>query len=86
MDSEEFRAGLVVLLAQASEHATAVLCAEAVPWRCHRQLIADALSARGVEVYHVLGPGTAEAHRLTPFARLDGERVLYDRGQIPLAR
>lgn len=86
MDSEEFHAGLVALLAQASERATAVLCAEAVPWRCHRQLIADALSARGVEVRHVLGPGKAEAHRLTPFARLDGERVLYDLGQIPLAR
>lgn len=86
MDGEEFHAGLTALLALAAEHPTAVLCAEAVPWRCHRQLIADALVARGVDVRHVLGPGPAEAHRLTPFARLEGERVVYDRGQIPLAR
>jgi uncharacterized protein (DUF488 family) len=86
MDGEEFHAGLAALLALARERSTAVLCAEAVPWRCHRQLIADALLARGVDVLHVLGQGAPDAHRLTPFARLDGERVLYDRGQIPLTR
>lgn len=57
---------------------TAVMCAEAVPWRCHRQLIADALVARGVEVRHILGPGRVEPHALRADARVgeDG-RVTY---------
>jgi uncharacterized protein (DUF488 family) len=80
MDGDEFREGLEGLLALAEGHRAAVMCAEAVPWRCHRQLIADALVARGVEVMHVTGRGKAEPHRLTPFARVDGDRVVYDRG------
>jgi uncharacterized protein (DUF488 family) len=54
------------------------MCAEAVPWRCHRQLLADALVVRGVEVRHVTGPSAPSAHRLTPFARVDGTRLVYD--------
>src|SRR5262249_33022067 len=84
MDTHEFAAGIAGLVASGRERAVAVLCAEAVPWRCHRQLIADALVARGVEVRHIVGPQPAAAHRLTPFARLDGERVVYDRGQVEL--
>jgi uncharacterized protein (DUF488 family) len=84
MDTAEFRAGLDALLRLAAERPTAVMCAEAVPWRCHRQLVADALTARGVCVRHVTGPGAADIHRLTPFARLEGERVVYDGGQPPL--
>jgi uncharacterized protein (DUF488 family) len=73
------------LLELARARRTAVMCAEAVPWRCHRQLIADALVARGIEVRHLMGRGgAAEPHRLTSFARLDGERVVYDRGQLDL--
>ncbi len=83
MDGDEFRAGLQTLLALAAERPTAVLCAEAVPWRCHRQLIADALLARGVEVRHIVGDGAPRPHRLHPIARLDGERVVYD-GQLRL--
>lgn len=86
MDTVEFRDGLAALLALARERPTAVLCAEAVPWRCHRQLIADALVARGIEVRHVLGPATVERHRLVPFARLAGDRVVYDGGQLVLGR
>ena len=82
MESAEFRTGLERLLELASARPTAVLCAEAVPWRCHRQLIADALVARGLSVMHVTGPGEASPHRLTPFARLDGERIIYDGGQL----
>jgi uncharacterized protein (DUF488 family) len=53
---------------------TVIMCAEAVWWRCHRQLTADALLARGVEVAHITGTGTATAHKLTDFARVvDGE-------------
>ena len=84
METDEFREGLARLLTLAETRATAILCAEAVPWRCHRQLVADALVARGFEVRHVLGPGPADAHRLTPFARLEGERVVYDGGQLAL--
>lgn len=86
MDTPEFAAGLAELLAGAATRETAVMCAEAVPWRCHRQLIADALVARGIDVRHVVGPRSAEPHRLTPFARLDGTRVVYDGGQPPLPR
>jgi uncharacterized protein (DUF488 family) len=82
MESTEFRTGLERLLGLAAARPTAVLCAEAVPWRCHRQLIADALVARGLSVMHVTGPGEAASHRLTPFARLDGERIIYDGGQL----
>jgi uncharacterized protein (DUF488 family) len=84
MDTEEFRAGLAALLALAAARPTAVLCAEAVPWRCHRQLVADALVARGVEVTHILDAHVARAHTLSRFARVDGGRVVYDAAQPPL--
>lgn len=80
MDGDEFRAGLADLLAIAARRRAAVMCAEAVPWRCHRQLLSDALLARGVRVLHATGPGPAADHTLTPFARLEGERIVYDRG------
>lgn len=57
----------------------AILCAEAVPWRCHRQLLADAFVARGWSVRHILDEG-CEAHRLPPFARPSGTRILYPVG------
>ena len=84
MDGPEFDAGLTELVAHARARRTAVLCAEAVPWRCHRQLIADALVARGIDVRHVVGAGEPSSHRLTPFARLEGTRVVYDGGQLGL--
>jgi uncharacterized protein (DUF488 family) len=84
METPEFEADLARLLELARTRPTAILCAEAVPWRCHRQLIADALVARGIEVRHLRAGGRPEAHRLTPFARLDGPRVVYDRGQLGL--
>ena len=85
METPEFLRELGRLLELACARPTAVMCAEAVPWRCHRQLIADALVARGIEVRHLLGRGAApERHRLTSFARLDGERVIYDRAQLDL--
>jgi uncharacterized protein (DUF488 family) len=65
----------------------AVMCAEAVPWRCHRQLIADALVARGIDVRHILGPGRAEEHRLTPGARIEpGGGVAYPGRTGPQSR
>jgi uncharacterized protein (DUF488 family) len=80
METAEFGADVARLLVLAHERRTAVLCAEAVPWRCHRQLIADALVARGADVRHLIGGAPPEPHRLTPFARLEGQHVVYDRG------
>jgi uncharacterized protein (DUF488 family) len=56
---------------------TAIMCAEAVWWRCHRQLVADALVARGVEVRHILSERAAPPHTLTDFARVDNGKVSY---------
>ena len=84
MESPEFRHGLAALLELADARPTAVLCAEAVPWRCHRQLIADTLVARGISVLHIIDTGPPRPHRLSPLARLDGDRVIYDVGHLPL--
>lgn len=77
MQRGEFRAALEELLALARPAPTAIMCAEAVPWRCHRSLIADAVLARGWTVRHILSAGRADAHQLTPFARLLDGRLLY---------
>lgn len=77
MQTPPFARALDALVARARASPTAVLCAEAVPWRCHRSLVADALTARGGRVRHLIGDGPAEEHRLTPFARVDGSTVTY---------
>ena len=79
MESTAFERALDELVEWAHDplHGTAVMCAEAVWWRCHRQLIADALCARGIDVAHVVGKGPASPHRLTSFARVTGGRVRY---------
>lgn len=76
MQGEWFERGMQVLAALAQEPA-AIMCSEAVPWRCHRGLIADACLARGWEVRHIIGPEPPKAHKQTPFARFDGPRVTY---------
>jgi hypothetical protein len=53
------------------------MCAEAVPWRCHRSLIADALTVRGVHVEDILSKNRTQAHSLIPFARVQGYRIIY---------
>jgi len=78
METPEFGAALDRLMRRAAGETVAILCAEAVPWRCHRRLISDALVARGVEVLHIMGPGRADAHELDANARvLPGGRLLY---------
>lgn len=77
MESPEFSAGLDLLVTRAAQRRTAILCAEAVPWRCHRGLLSDALLARGIPVVHILAPGQTQDHRLTPFAKVRGGRVTY---------
>ena len=88
MDTPQFAAALDRLLRRTAESRTAMLCAEAVPWRCHRRLIADAATVRGVEVLHVLGPGRAERHQLDTKARLvpvaDGADTTSDGGAAGL--
>jgi len=77
MQTDAFAAGLNHLLALASGHALAIMCAEAVPWRCHRSLIADALTARGVQIWEIIGGGQPRLHLMTPFACVKGDRVFY---------
>jgi uncharacterized protein (DUF488 family) len=77
MATPEFEASLEDLLRYAEEGATAIMCAEAVWWRCHRRLIADALVARGVSVLHIMSGDRAEPHELTSFAVLRDRHVTY---------
>jgi uncharacterized protein (DUF488 family) len=77
METREFRDGLEALLSFSSGKRIAVMCAEAKWWQCHRQLIADALVARGVEVRHILSKGDAGPHEITSFARVNGNQVRY---------
>jgi uncharacterized protein (DUF488 family) len=85
METPAFRQGLERLVETGRELRSAVLCAERLPWQCHRNLIADSLVARGVRVLHLIGPGQASEHALSRLARLDGARLLYDAGaQLPL--
>ncbi|HEY2843748.1 MAG TPA: DUF488 domain-containing protein [Bryobacteraceae bacterium] len=77
MQTPEFGESLDTLIRLADDAPTVIMCAEAVPWRCHRSLIADALSARGVQVEHILSASSRKLHSYTPFARIEGESVTY---------
>jgi uncharacterized protein (DUF488 family) len=84
MLTNEFKLALELLLRTAEGKRTAVMCAEALPQQCHRLLISDALVAHGVEVTHILGTDKTEAHRMTPFAKVEGTRILYPPTQSTL--
>ena len=86
LQTPEFEAGLETLIKTAMRARTAIMCAEALPWRCHRSLIADALCARGVRVEHILSATRAEPHVLTAFATVEGTRVTYPPEPLPLER
>lgn len=77
MQTEPFQTGLSELMTWADKQRTAIMCAEAVPWRCHRSLIADALLSRGWEVRHIMTTTKADLHRLTPFAHMDNGTLVY---------
>ncbi len=77
MATDEFAAGLQDLMQLAQERPTAIMCAEAVPWRCHRSLVSDALTIRGVTVRHILSQRETKGHTLTEFAHIEGERITY---------
>ena len=82
MQSEGFRTALDDLTKLAKETRTAVMCSEALPQKCHRRLIADALVVRGWQVRHLLSPKRIEEHVLTPFAQVDGLRITYPESQL----
>ncbi|WP_208718947.1 DUF488 domain-containing protein [Corallococcus sicarius] len=77
MLTQDFTQGLEALREVALRGPVALMCAEALRWRCHRSLVADALWARGVPVTHITSPTRVEPHRLTAFAELRGRQVLY---------
>jgi uncharacterized protein (DUF488 family) len=77
MQTPEFEAALGTLLSLEEQETVCIMCAEAVPWRCHRSLISDALAVRGREVRHIMGPGKIGAHQLTPFAHVEGLAITY---------
>jgi uncharacterized protein (DUF488 family) len=80
MQTPAFEVHLHTLLELARQQRLALLCAEAVPWRCHRSLIADALTVRGAKVEHILSPTHRQAHVLTPWAQANGTRLTYPSG------
>src|SRR5690554_1056553 len=77
MQTDAFRAGLDELLALAEQKPTAIMCAEAVPWRCHRSLVGDALLVRGIEVLDIMTAKSAKPHKLTSFAHVEGTAITY---------
>ena len=74
--NRQFRDGPEALIHMPCKARVAVMCAEAVPWRCHRSLIADALSIRGVPVVEIFSESTWCVHKFTPFARIEGARII----------
>ena len=77
MQTEEFERKLETLIELAGRDQIALMCAEAVPWRCHRSLIADALLIRGIRVEHIMSLTHRQDHKLTPWAKVDGTQITY---------
>jgi len=77
MQTPAFEESLNKLVQASTESSTVIMCAEAVPWRCHRSLISDALLARGVQVEHIMSKTQRKPHVFTPFARIVGKEVTY---------
>ncbi len=77
MQTAEFAENIGKLMELGRMKRVALMCAETVPWRCHRSLIADALLVRGARVLHIMGKAKLVPHKLTPFARIDGVTITY---------
>lgn len=77
MQTEEFEKNLGKLIDLSRSEQIALMCAEAVPWRCHRSLIADALLVRGISVEHIMSQNRRSPHSLTPFAKINGMKITY---------
>jgi uncharacterized protein (DUF488 family) len=84
MQTDEFQDALAALIRMSHRKRVAIMCAEAVPWRCHRSLVADALSVRGVPVVEILSESSYRMHKLTLFAQVEGVRITYPSEQATL--
>ena len=80
MQTPEFERGLEELIKFAKQEQIAIMCAEAVPWRCHRSLIADALLVRGIRTEDIMSPTRRQVHTLTRFAKVRGTTITYPAG------
>ncbi|MGA7625166.1 MAG: DUF488 domain-containing protein [Candidatus Acidiferrales bacterium] len=89
MQTSEFDAGLQRLIKLAGQKRSALMCAEAVPWRCHRSLVGDALTARGIRVEDIMSKARRQLHHVTSFGRVRGNRITYPiskASRLPLSR
>jgi uncharacterized protein (DUF488 family) len=77
MQSDEFRSNMETLIEMSTKNNLVLMCAETLPWRCHRSLVADGLLVRGVEVWHIFKEGIYQMHRLTPWAQVQGTEIVY---------
>lgn len=77
MSTQEFRSGLAELLRIARESSPAIMCSEAVPWRCHRRLVTDALIVQGVEVFDIMSLSSTRPAALTAFAQVHDAQITY---------
>lgn len=77
MQTKEFKEGLDKVIQLSQESTTAIMCAEAVPWRCHRSLVGDALTVRDIQVRDIISESSVQDHRLTPFAVIHGTTITY---------
>jgi uncharacterized protein (DUF488 family) len=77
MQTQEFTDNLLKIVAMARENCLALMCAEALPWRCHRSLISDALVVRHVKVEHIISKTSTINHQLTEFAHVEGTKITY---------
>ncbi len=86
MQTPEFSRALDELMGMARRRRVAIMCAEAVPWRCHRSLVADALNVHGVPAVEIMSAGSHRMHNLTPFAHVEGKVITYPPEQPDLFR
>ncbi len=77
MQTREFSENLLKLVALARESRVVIMCAEAMPWRCHRSLLSDALTVRHIKVTHILTETGSTTHELAPFAQVEGTKITY---------
>jgi len=84
MQTDEFAAALDRMIELAKDRPTVLMCAEAVPWRCHRSLVADALTVRKIRVLEIVSSAAPKEHTLTPFARVRGTHLTYPAAQLSL--
>ena len=82
MQTDEFNKGLEELIKLSREETTAIMCAEAVPWRCHRSLVADALVIRDIKVCEIIGKSSVRKHALTSFAVVDESKITYPKSAL----